>query len=318
MRNLRGFDFRPALRPAFIGLLAFAAAPMALAADLPSPVPKTMPAEAATPSIPIDFLFGTRFQTDYNFRGISQSDRRPSLQGYFEVQGWDNFVYAGIAALQTRLPTRPDAEIDLTAGIRPKFGPFTFDFGVIHYFYPNETQLFFAGAPATPPDTDFTEAAGKVSFTLQEVLTLGGNVFYTPDWLGSGASATYASVTAKYLLPEAAVGAGWSVSGELGRYTLGRVDPYLGGINLPDYTYWNAGIAYNYKNFTVDLRYHDTDLSRSECYLLTTDPRGLFSGSGRSRWCDATFVATLQMEIQASSPGIFAASAGAPPSGAPK
>ena len=58
---------------------------------------------AATPTIPIDFLFGTRFQTDYNFRGISQSDRRPSLQGYFEVQGWDNFVYAGIAALQTRL-----------------------------------------------------------------------------------------------------------------------------------------------------------------------------------------------------------------------
>ena len=316
MPALCGFNLQPALMPALLGALL--AAPGLHAADLAAPVPKTLPAAVATPSIPIDFLFGSRFQSDYNFRGISQSDRRPSLQGYFEVQGWDNFVYGGIAAYQVRLPTRPDAEIDLTAGIRPKFGPFTFDFGVIHYFYPNEQQLFFAGSPATPANTDFTEAAGKVSFMLQEALTLGANVFHTEDWLGSGARATYVSGVAKYLIPESVVGAGWSVSGEFGHYSLGTVDAYLGGANLPDYNYWNAGLAYNYKNFTVDLRYHDTDLSRNECFLLTTDPRGLFSGSGRSRWCDATFIATLTAEIQASSPGIFASGAGSPLSAPPK
>jgi hypothetical protein len=29
--------------------------------------------------------------------------------------------------------------------------------------------------------------------------------------------------------------------------------------NLPDYTYWNAGVSYTWKNLTADVRYHDTN-----------------------------------------------------------
>jgi hypothetical protein len=56
---------------------------------------------------------------------------------------------------------------------------------------------------------------------------------------------------------------------------------------------------------TVDLRYHDTDATRTECFLLTADPRGLSNG-GRSRWCDATFIASLSVDFTASQLGIFA------------
>ena len=75
---------------------------------------------------------------------------------------------------------------------------------------------------------------------------------------------------------------------------------------LPDYTYWNAGVAYTYGNATLDLRYHDTDLSTSQCFTLTTDPEGIATGSGRSNWCGAAFIATLSLDFQASKLGIFA------------
>ena len=45
---------------------------------------KAMKAPAAAPS-PWDIAFGTAFTTDYILRGVSQSNRKPAVQGYFEV-----------------------------------------------------------------------------------------------------------------------------------------------------------------------------------------------------------------------------------------
>lgn len=277
----------------------------ALAADLTA-VKEVPPAPAAA-SQPVDFTFGTRLQSDYNFRGITQSNHGPSLQGYFEMQLLDNLLYAGIAAYKTDLPTHPPMEMDLTAGIRPKLGPFTFDFGVIQYYYPHEGALF--DPTTTPPtrltvaNTDYLELAGKVSYTHADVLTLGANVFYAYDWLGSGADATYVSGTVKYLLPDTVFPAGFAVSGEFGHYFLGRTSFQTGSIELPDYNYWNVGLAYTYKNATLDLRYHDTDLNSRQCFTLTADPRGYFTGSGRSNWCNTAFIATLSFDFTMSTIG---------------
>jgi hypothetical protein len=67
----------------------------------------------------------------------------------------------------------------------------------------------------------------------------------------------------------------------------------------------HAGISYTYKNVTLDLRYHDTDLNKTECFLNTTDPRGLFTGSGQSNWCGTRFIATLSADFTASALGVF-------------
>lgn len=295
-------------RSSGLGLLVAAGlSGAAAAADLSE---KRLPEAAAAPpgSTPIDFVFGGRIQSDYNFRGISQSNRRPSPQGYFEAQAFDNLLYAGIAAYKVDLPTRPTMEMDLTAGIRPKLGPVTFDFGVIQYFYPNERRLVDeAGTFYTPANTDFLEAAARASYTYEERLALGAGVFHAWDWLGSGAPGTYGSLTAKYSLPEGPLPAGLAVSGEIGHYWLGTTSPQLGSVRLPDYAYWNAGLSYTYKAVTLDLRYHDTSLSKRECFTLTSDPRGIASGSGRSNWCGESFVATLSVDFTASQlPGVFA------------
>src|SRR5919199_2181544 len=80
------------------GLTAATAVLASVAANAADLGEKQLPPAAAAASTPIDFAFGARVQTDYNFRGISQSDRRPSASGYGELQLFDNFVYAGVAA----------------------------------------------------------------------------------------------------------------------------------------------------------------------------------------------------------------------------
>jgi uncharacterized protein (TIGR02001 family) len=235
--------------------------------------------------------------TDYNFRGISQTNRKPAIQGGAEVQIYNNLFYFGVYASNVDLVTSPDAEIDFYAGIRPKFGDVTFDLGVWQYYYPAERRFIdSAGVFWTPRNTDFTEVYGKVSYTFAETLTVGANVFYAWDWLGTGASGTYASVTAKYALPFLE---GLSVSGEVGHYWLGTTNLAIWSTNpptnLPDYTYWNIGAGVTYKAFTLDLRYHDTNLSGAQCALVSGDPRQVTNG-GTSRWCGEAFIAKLSID----------------------
>jgi uncharacterized protein (TIGR02001 family) len=287
--------------------LSMALTASAFASDLPSR--KGAPPVPVAPSITwFDIAVSVKGMTDYNFRGISQTDRKPAIQGGAELQIYDNLFYVGVYASNVDLATSPPAEIDFYGGIRPKFGPVTVDLGVWQYYYPGEkAYIDTAGVFWTPKNTDYTEVYGKVSYNFEDKLIVGANLFYAWDWLGTGATGTYGSVTAKYNLPFLE---GLSVSGELGHYWLGTTNLAIWSTvpptDLPDYTYWNAGLSYTYKNLTADLRYHDTSLSKSECFLLTADPRGITAGTGRSKWCNPTVVATLSFDITASSVGIFA------------
>jgi predicted porin len=89
----------------------------------------------------------------------------------------------------------------------------------------------------------------------------------------------------------------FAVSGEFGRQFLGTSKTYIGSVRYPDYNTWNAGITYTYKQASLDLRYSGTDLNKTECGLITSDPKGLTSGSNRSKWCGNTFLATLAVDF---------------------
>jgi hypothetical protein len=195
-------------------------------------------------------------------------------------------------------------------GIRPTIGPVAFDFGFMYYYYPSETQLFFANpvltavsptnfgfGPFTVRDTDMWEVYGKATWTVTDWLAVGGFVYYTPNWLGSGARGTYGGGNAKFTLPSAWFPTDWGVyvSGEASRYWLGTFTAFGAPFDLPDYTQWNVGLAVTYKVFTFDVRYYDTDLSQNQCFLLTSDVSGV--ATGQSKWCDATVVAKLSFDL---------------------
>ena len=288
------------------------------AADMPAP--KVMPEEAKAPDPLIGFAFYSQLASDYNFRGVSQSDRRYSYQSFFEVQFFNNFAYAGFYTWQTRLPTRPDFEFDLVAGIRPVFDKLSFDLGVLYYFYPNEKQLFIPGTdprvPFTTANSDFIEYAGKALYQITPELTIGANVFHAPSFFGQHAVATYVSGTLAYTLPASwfsflpeAYAGGFSISGEGGHYFIGAAKTSATGfvpVDLPSYNYGNVGISWTYKNLLVDLRYHMTDLNPSQCYTFTGDTRGLYRGTSRSDWCSDTIIGSIRWQASTSAPGVYA------------
>jgi uncharacterized protein (TIGR02001 family) len=305
-----------------------------LAADL-KPILKAAPAVVAP--TPWDWAFGGALMSDYNFRGISQSNRGPSVTAYSETRytvnpSWQ--FYAGSQYWAVTLPTNPTCECDIYGGIRPTFGPFAFDFGAIYYWYPKERQhADVVGAPfpsfpngnVTLRDTDYWEVYGKVTYEIvKDRFAIGGNVYYSPDWLNTGADGTFASVTAKFTGTPVKVNIGvvdeigWYVSGEFGHYWFGTTDVVpgvllnpitgVGGVPLPDYNTWNLGLALTWKVATLDLRYYDTDLSKANCNVLTADPNATFAtgnitplnpGGFGSKWCNAAFVGTLKFDLTA-------------------
>jgi uncharacterized protein (TIGR02001 family) len=296
------------------GLLGMATS--AMAADMQVKAPR----KAAEVS-PWDIAFGGALMSDYNFRGISQSDRGPSTTAYVETRYTVNpslQLYAGSQYWAVDLPTHPSCECDFYAGFRPTVGPLAFDFGFIYYWYPRERQVFDNGGATftrggiglTPANTDYWEIYGKVSWdVIKDKFALGANFYYSPDWLGTGASGFYASGTAKVTMPSFTLATimgrkeiGWSISGEVGHYSLGTTDPFFGttsGSNLPDYWTWNVGATFTQGVFSVDFRYYDTDTTKQECFALTSDLRGASDGNtpGASRWCSPTFIVATKFDL---------------------
>jgi uncharacterized protein (TIGR02001 family) len=291
-----------------------------LAADLKMPV-------KAPPTVvsPWDIAFGSAIMSDYNFRGITQSNHKPSVAAYFEprynfndsLQG-----YVGVSGESISFPNRAAAEIDFYAGIRPTFGKLALDFGFWEYYYPGG-QCFnsaFADCLDSLPngnvikaDLSFWEVYGKATYTFNDQFSFGGSVFYSPSVLNSGADGTYLAGTAKYILPTVLpAGIGWFISADVGHWWLGTSDSFYGiagtpvanGIPYKSYTNWDVGLALTWKQFTLDLRYYDTDLNKGDCNAFTSDHTagGVFFTTANqngpaSNWCGATFIAKLSVDL---------------------
>ncbi len=328
--------------------LAASAAP-ALSADLKM---VTKAPVVAPPPSPWDIAFGAAIMSDYVFRGITQSNHSGSVAAYFEPRynlnaNWQ--LYAGIAGESISFPNRAAAEIDFYGGVRPTFGAFAFDFGFWYYYYPNG-QCFNVAAfggdcllnsgglgiiPSTnngvggnvvKADMSFYEWYAKVVYTVNDNWALGGNFFYTPSYMRSGADGEYLSGTVKYTFPSTVFpnGIGAYLSGEIGYQWLGTSDNFYGipagtaiagggvttgvfagGVPYADYATWNVGGGFTWKVFTLDLRYTDTNLSKGDCNAFTSD----FTASGVSNvtpinpsglgssWCGSTFIAKLSADL---------------------
>jgi uncharacterized protein (TIGR02001 family) len=296
------------------------------AADVMVPV-KAQPPVVAAPAMPVfDLAFGGALMSDYNFRGISQSDLGPAVFGYVEPR-WnvtpDFQAYLGIAATSVKLATDPAAEVDLYGGVRWTVGPVVLDVGAMYYWYPNERAIdgvVITAPPAfntTIADTDFWEIYGKLTWTINPMFALGGAVYYAPSWLNTGADGTYAALNAKLTAPGTILppDVGAYLSGEFGHYWFGTTNLVpgvfvniagTGGWKLPDYSYWNVGFGFTYKVLTLDFRYHDTDLSKAECNALTADPGAAatagvrinnFITTGLSSWCGSAFIVKLSADL---------------------
>src|SRR4029078_4524555 len=159
----------------------------ALAADMRG---KALNAPPPPASDPWDFAFGGGITNDYIFRGITQSNHKPSVNVYFEPRynvTKDFQLYVGVGGASISFPNRAAAEVDSYGGARLTVGQFAFDVGAWGYIYPGGTCQFAAavdaaGNPLSPEcqlnflingnvlkkDVSFFEVYGKVNYTFND------------------------------------------------------------------------------------------------------------------------------------------------------
>lgn len=193
---------------------------------------------AAAQTADWDASFNVGVTSDYIFRGVSQTEEDPAIQGGVDLTNGQ--VYLGAWASNVSYPGDPDtnAEIDLYGGVRPTYGDWTFDIGAIGYIYTNQPD----GA-----DYSYVEAKLGASRPLSDTVTAGLTAFVSPDFFGA------AEDESLYLVGDL----GWAavdkltVSGQLGRQWVSSTF---------DYTHWNVGAAFALTDaVALDVRYHDTD-----------------------------------------------------------
>lgn len=202
-----------------------AVAPPALAAD-------QMADQSAVESM-FDIAFGVDLTSDYISRGYTQTDHNPAVQPWVELDY--GIFYAGYWGSNTDLSTiGGNWEHDLSIGVRPEVGPFSFDFGYVRYLYDTGDCCgeLYALASVNPVDP----------------LTLGAAVYYDPD-----AASTYVESNASFDLPHDI-----SVSAAVGSWD-GEFS-------------WNAGASWSPLDWlSADLRYYGGPEANRVVFTLSVE-----------------------------------------------
>jgi uncharacterized protein (TIGR02001 family) len=206
--------------------------------------------------------------SDYVFRGISQTENDPTVQGSVGIAYGMFYAGAWASGLDFYGPNGDEAqvEVDYYAGIKPTWGPATFDFGFIYYDYPGYNPGF---------DPEVLELKAGVSGEIFKGLVAGATLYYSPDY--NDFEYFVYEGTLAYTLPTFHVFTP-TISGVLGQYDWENP----AGNSIYDYTYWNVGLALVVEKLTFDFRYWDTDAGETDCFGIvpsTCDERFVFSAT---------------------------------------
>lgn len=244
----------------------------------------------------LEFEIRSGLASDYIYRGVTLSDRHPAVGAAVGVTY--GLLYAAATAASVNLPSKPAAEISFGGGIRPTLGPFNFDLGVLYFSYPGENPA------AQSNGINYWEMTARAETAISESFRVGAGFAYSPNVSNTGAWSQYAAAGMAYEVPRQFLPSDLSVSftAAAGYSWFGNQSADLGGFALPSYLNWQAGVTFTWKAISLDLRYHDTNLSKENCFVFTGDPNAQAGGRPdsitnpdglASRWCSAAFAAKL-------------------------
>jgi uncharacterized protein (TIGR02001 family) len=217
-----------------------------LAAALLSALALAPPAAAEDGKSGVTLSGGATIVSDYRFRGISQTDRKPALQGSLSLQHESGlYVSAWGSSIDDYVAAGSDQEIDLIAGYRRSFGGTTIDAGILYYYYPG-------GAGGA--NTDFAEPFVSVSQAIGP-LTAKASAAYAPSQsaltIGSGKEDNlYLAGDLSAAVPATPL----TLTAHLGR-SFGPSYLTIGD----EYSDWSLGASLAWKGLALGLSYVDTD-----------------------------------------------------------
>lgn len=201
--------------------------------------------------------------SDYLFRGLSQTNQKPALQGGVEY-AHDGGFYAGVWGSNvswlsdlssSAAPISSSVELDLYAGWRHAFSETVkLDAGVYTYYYPGEYPHGFVRPYTTEAFVGLS--AGPASLKYYHALS---NLYGFAESDGSG----YLDLSLNHEFS-----AGWIVNAHVGRQ---RVK----GLSVASYTDWKLGLTRNFADgWSLAAAYSDTDADRA----VYTNPFGNYLG----------------------------------------
>ncbi|MDT6960551.1 TorF family putative porin [Cupriavidus sp. SZY C1] len=219
-------------------------------------------ADAAAPASPHSFTANVSVVSDYRYRGISQTNLRPAVQGGFDyahasgfyLGNWNSSIsWLGDADASVSAPVEMDFYGGFRNAVRLGGQDISYDVGVLEYYYPG-------GYTATRPYTTEIYAGvgwGPLSLKYSHALT---NLFGFADSRNS----YYVDLTANVPLNV------WGL-------TLNAHVGYQGVRHFGDasYTDWKIGVTKDLGNgFALAVAYLDTNASRT----AYTNTRGRYLG----------------------------------------
>jgi uncharacterized protein (TIGR02001 family) len=188
--------------------------------------------------------------SDYIFRGVSQTQNGPAIQGGFDYAHASGF-YVGTWAsnvdwVSLGYKKNSSMEIDLYGGYKGSLGDFGYDVGAITYYYPGD-----AITDANDPDTTEVYIGGswkflsaKYSYTVSDKFVGWGT---EADPAGDTDGSYYVELNANY-----GFGSGWGVLGHVGYQDVKDNDP-------ASYTDWKVGVTKDIGFGVATLAYTGTD-----------------------------------------------------------
>jgi uncharacterized protein (TIGR02001 family) len=177
--------------------------------------------------------------SDYVFRGISQTDEDPAIQGGFDL-GHDSGFYVGTWASNVDFADTSaddaDMELDVYLGFAGEYGDVSYDVGLLRYIY-----------PGTDVDIDYNELIASVGYMGATFL-----IGYSNDVFNSSETGIYYNLSYEHEVVENV-----SVNAGVGYYDF---DKNVYGPGMPDsYMDYTVGVSTEFAGIGFGLAWTDTN-----------------------------------------------------------
>jgi uncharacterized protein (TIGR02001 family) len=236
--------------------------------------------------------------SQYIFRGLTQTNGNPALQGGFDYAHQSGF-YAGTwgsniswlrenfsspGGVSGQYDRGGSLELDIYGGFKGNFGKsdFGYDVGLLYYWYPGDvTPGCSYGAGTACPKADTLELYGAFSWkwlSAKLSYSLLDHTFGVPESSGT----YYLDLTATYPVPNTKLSL-------IAHYGMQKYDGQIAGAGLSNdsafsYDDWKVGVSYSLpKDFTVGAFYTDTTSVNNVGYGSVADggpyPKNIAKGT---------------------------------------
>ena len=195
--------------------------------------------------------------TDYRFRGISQTNTDPAIQGGLDFS-MEPGIYIG--AWGSNVAFGSSVEMDFYVGFASDISEdISYDVGVLYYSYPGDSGM---------PTLDYTEIYGSLGFYGATVA-----LNYSPDYFAGTDSFWY--VAGDYSFP---LGDNFSIDAHLGLNMFDSSADFTEFLAISpfneagdDYLDYSLGISTSAAGVDFALQYVGTDISSGNCVDICDD-----------------------------------------------